>query len=64
MEVMLMQQNDTFLTIKEVAQILRVSHATVLRLIDDNEIKDVLRVGNQYRIPQKSLDDYLRRAAQ
>lgn len=59
-----MQQNDTFLTIKEVAQILRVSHATVLRLIDDNEIKDVLRVGNQYRIPQKSLDDYLRRAAQ
>lgn len=54
--------DEKLYTVKEVAQKLRVSHATVLRLIEDGEIKGVYRVGNQYRIPESVLNDYIRRS--
>jgi excisionase family DNA binding protein len=56
--------NEQMHTVKEVAKRLRVSHTTVIRLIETEEIKNVLRIGNQYRIPDSSLQDYLRRASQ
>ena len=54
---------EEMLTVKEVAKRLRISHTTVIRLIENGEIQNVLRVGNQYRIPRKSLDDYIRTAS-
>ena len=56
------QNSEPVLTVKEVAQRLRVSQATVLRLIDDGELTGVFRVGNQWRIPQSALDEYIRRS--
>jgi excisionase family DNA binding protein len=56
--------DDKVLTIKEVSRLLRVSHTTVIRLVETGKIVPVYRVGNQYRIPQSSLDDYLKRASQ
>lgn len=56
--------DERMLTVKEVAKQLRVSHTTVIRLIENGEISPVYRVGNQYRIPQATLDSYLRKASQ
>jgi excisionase family DNA binding protein len=58
------ESNERMYKVKEVAQRLRISQATVLRLIETGELRGVLRVGNQWRIPQSSLDDYVRRASQ
>lgn len=58
-----MQQNEPVLTVKEVAKRLRISQATVLRLIEDKELRNVWRVGNQWRVPESSLEDYIRRVS-
>lgn len=52
-----MAQSD-LLTVKEVAAILRVSQPTVLRMIDDGELR-AIRVRNQWRISRADLDAYL-----
>jgi excisionase family DNA binding protein len=49
-----------FYTVEEVADILRVSTATVRNLIASGELA-ATQVGRQYRISQESLDDYIRR---
>ena len=55
-----MIQSSDLLTVKEVAEILRVSQPTVLRMIDDGELR-AIRVRNQWRIRRTDLDDYLQR---
>jgi excisionase family DNA binding protein len=49
-------------TIDEVAEVLKVSHSTVRRLIDSGHLKSV-RIGGQIRIRQKDLDDYVASSA-
>lgn len=53
-----MTQPSDLLTVKEVAEILRVSQPTVLRMIDDGELP-AIRVRTQWRIRRVDLDDYL-----
>ena len=55
-----MTQSSNLLTVKEVAEILRVSQPTVLRMIDDGELR-AIRVRNQWRIRRSDLDDFLQR---
>jgi excisionase family DNA binding protein len=55
-----MVQPSALLTVKEVAEILRVSQPTVLRMIDDGELR-AIRVRNQWRIRRSDLDEYLQR---
>ncbi|GAA3818268.1 helix-turn-helix domain-containing protein [Cellulomonas soli] len=50
-----------FLTVLEVADIMRVSKMTVYRLLHSGELPGV-RVGRSFRVPQDALDHYLRTA--
>ncbi len=47
-----------FMTVAEVAQLMRVSTMTVYRLIKAGELPSV-RVGKSYRIREDDLDRYL-----
>lgn len=49
-----------FLTVEEVAKILRVSTATVYALIASGELK-ATQVGRQYRISEDDLNEYINR---
>lgn len=49
-----------FLTVREVAQLMRVSTMTVYRLIKAGELASV-RVGKSYRIREEDVDAYLAR---
>ena len=53
---------STFLTVAEVAAAMRLSRATVYRLMKDHEIQAV-RFGRTYRIPETAVADYIARAA-
>ncbi len=48
-------------TVEEVAQMLRVSSATVRRLIENGELK-AIRVGKQLRISKEAFEDYKEKA--
>lgn len=48
-----------FLTVAEVAAIMRVSKMTVYRLVHSGELPAV-RVGRSFRVPERAVDDYLR----
>ncbi len=48
-----------FLTVAEVATMMRVSKMTVYRLVHSGEMPAV-RVGRSFRVPEKAVDDYLR----
>lgn len=47
-----------YLTVVEVAEIMRVSKMTVYRLLHSGEMPGV-RVGRSFRVPQDALDHYL-----
>jgi len=47
-----------FLTVAEVAEIMRVSRMTVYRLVHSGEMPAV-RVGRSFRVPQDAVDAYL-----
>lgn len=47
-----------FLTVAEVAQIMRVSKMTVYRLVHAGELPAV-RVGRSFRVPEQAVHDYL-----
>jgi excisionase family DNA binding protein len=47
-----------FLTVNEVADLLRVSSMTIYRLIKDGEMPAV-RVGKSYRLREDDIDAYL-----
>ena len=49
-----------FYTIEEVAKMLKVSEATVRRLIRNGQL-EAIPVGSQYRISQEGLDKFLSR---
>lgn len=47
-----------YLTVAEVAEVMRVSKMTVYRLVHSGELPAV-RVGRSFRVPQDALDAYL-----
>ena len=52
--------NDVrFLTVAEVAAMMRVSKMTVYRLVHNGELPAV-RVGRSFRVPEQAVHDYLR----
>jgi excisionase family DNA binding protein len=50
-----------FLTVAEVAALMRVSKMTVYRLVHAAELPAV-RVGRSFRVPEQAVHDYLRDA--
>lgn len=48
-----------FMTVAEVAAVMRVSKMTVYRLVHAGELP-AARVGRSYRVPKQAVDDYLR----
>ena len=50
-----------FLTVAEVAAVMRVSKMTVYRLVHGGELPAV-RVGRSFRVPEKAVHDYLQAA--
>lgn len=48
-----------FLTVAEVASVMRVSKMTVYRLVHGGELPAV-RVGRSFRVPEQAVNDYLR----
>jgi len=47
-----------FLTVAEVASVMRVSKMTVYRLVHSGEMPAV-RVGRSFRVPEKAVTEYL-----
>lgn len=52
------ESDSKFVTVAEVAEMLRVSNMTVYRLIQAGQISSV-RVGRSYRIREADVDRYL-----
>jgi excisionase family DNA binding protein len=52
-----------FLTVSEVAELMRVSKMTVYRLVHSGELNAV-RVGRSFRVPEQAVHNYLREAFQ
>jgi excisionase family DNA binding protein len=50
-----------FLTVAEVASVMRVSKMTVYRMVHAGDLPAV-RVGRSFRVPEKAVHDYLRAA--
>ncbi len=50
-----------FVTVAEVASLMRVSKMTVYRLVHSGELPAV-RVGRSFRVPESAVHDYLRTA--
>ena len=50
-----------FLTVAEVAALMRVSKMTVYRLVHNGELEAV-RVGRSFRVPEPAVDEYLRKS--
>ena len=54
--------NDVrFLTVAEVATIMRVSKMTVYRLVHSGEL-EAIRVGRSFRVPEQDVNQYLKDA--
>ncbi|WP_353115562.1 helix-turn-helix domain-containing protein [Microbacterium sp.] len=49
-----------FLTVAEVAELMRVSKMTVYRLVHSGELP-AIRFGRSYRVPESAVADALRR---
>ncbi|WP_027661476.1 helix-turn-helix domain-containing protein [Salinispora fenicalii] len=52
-----------FLTVAEVATVMRVSKMTVYRLVHGGELA-AIRVGRSFRVPEHTVHEYLRGAFQ
>ncbi len=50
-----------FLTVAEVAGVMRVSKMTVYRMVHAGELP-AIRVGRSFRVPEQAVHDYLRAA--
>ena len=50
-----------YLTVEEVAELVRVSRMTVYRWVRSGDLPAV-RVGRSFRVPEKAVHDYLRAA--
>ncbi len=53
--------DSKFLTVAEVAAMMRVSKMTVYRLVHNGELPAV-RVGRSFRVLEKDVDEYLRKS--
>lgn len=53
--------DSKFLTVAEVAAMMRVSKMTVYRLVHNGDLAAV-RVGRSFRVLEKDVDDYLRKS--
>lgn len=53
--------SGSFLTVAEVASLMRVSKMTVYRLVHGGQLPAV-RVGRSFRVPEDAVRRYLRRA--
>jgi excisionase family DNA binding protein len=53
--------NAKFLTVAEVAQVMRVSKMTVYRLVHAGDMPAV-RFGRSYRVPESAVEQYLKGA--
>ncbi|MCZ2401777.1 helix-turn-helix domain-containing protein [Paenarthrobacter sp. Z7-10] len=53
--------NVSFLTVSEVAEVMRVSKMTVYRLVHSGELPAV-QFGRSYRVPASAVEGYLRTA--
>ncbi|MFC6712744.1 helix-turn-helix domain-containing protein [Branchiibius cervicis] len=58
---MTQERHDDFMTVAEVAAIMRVSKMTVYRLVHSGELPAV-RVGRSFRVPANAVDEYLRQS--
>ena len=54
-----LEMGDQFLTIAEVASVMRVSKMTVYRLVHGGELPAV-RVGRSFRVSEEDVNEYLR----
>lgn len=52
------EEKGKFLTVAEVAEIMRVSKMTVYRLVHSGELPAV-RVGRSFRVNEKAVNEYL-----
>jgi excisionase family DNA binding protein len=50
-----------FLTVAEVASMMRVSKMTVYRLVHSGHLP-AIRVGRSFRVPEQAVHDYLRQS--
>lgn len=50
-----------FLTVAEVASVMRVSKMTVYRLVHSGELSAV-RVGRSFRVPEDTVNEYLQKS--
>ena len=57
-ELSIQYTKSQFLTVGEVAQMLRISNMTVYRLISSGQLPAV-RVGKSYRLREEDVDGYL-----
>jgi excisionase family DNA binding protein len=55
------QTRTTFLTVAEVADLLRVSRMTVYRWVHAGELPAV-RFGRSFRVPQKAVETFMEQA--
>jgi len=53
--------NAQFLTVAEVAELMRVSKMTVYRLVHSGEMPAV-RFGRSFRVPESAVEQYVKRA--
>lgn len=53
---------NRFMTISEVAEVLRVSRMTVYRLVNSHAIHAV-RFGRSYRVPESAVESYIEHSA-
>lgn len=50
---------DDFMTVGEVAELLRVSKMTIYRMVHSGEMLSI-RLGRSFRLPRRSVDNYIR----
>ena len=55
------KSDPQFLTVAEVATMMRVSKMTVYRLVHSGELP-AIRVGRSFRVTETDVDDYLRKS--
>jgi len=55
---------ETFLTIPEAAQLLRVAERTVYTLARRGELPGTAKIGNQWRIDRETLVEWVRRGGE
>lgn len=55
---MLFRQYDDILDLKQFMEYLNVGRTTAYKLLQSGEIK-VFRIGKVYKIPRKSVDEYI-----